>query len=252
MAPSTVDGEGRALDFGAKMRRARERRGLSLAEIAAATKIAPAALEALERNDISRLPGGIFSRAFVRSYAAQVGLDPEATIREFIARFPDASVTAGSPHVPTEDHAAIESQRASASTAVALLAISVPLVAAILYFSRATPSRARVDAPASRGAAPSAAGTGTAAVGRLVLEVFAVAPVRIQIEVDGGPRETLDAVPGERLTFSADGQIVLDVSDAGGVQLTINGEAGVPLGASGTQGTARIDRNNYRTYLASR
>ena len=35
-------------------------------------------LEALERNDISKLPGGIFSRAFVRSYAVEVGLDPEA------------------------------------------------------------------------------------------------------------------------------------------------------------------------------
>ena len=40
------------------------------------------ALEALERNDISRLPGGIFSRAFVRSYAIEVGLDPEATIQD--------------------------------------------------------------------------------------------------------------------------------------------------------------------------
>ena len=55
------------------------------------------ALEALERNDISRLPGGIFSRAFVRSYASEVGLDPEATIQEFIAQFPQDSVTAGHP-----------------------------------------------------------------------------------------------------------------------------------------------------------
>ena len=46
-----------------------------------------ASLEALERNDPSRLPGGIFARAFVRSYAAEVGLDPEATVREFVERF---------------------------------------------------------------------------------------------------------------------------------------------------------------------
>jgi len=53
---------------------------VSLRQIANATKISIAALEALERNDISRLPGGIFSRAFVRSYAVEVGLDPETTI----------------------------------------------------------------------------------------------------------------------------------------------------------------------------
>ena len=64
-------------DFGGRLREARERRGVTLRQIAAATKISVRVLEALERNDISLLPGGIFSRAFVRSYAIQVGLDPE-------------------------------------------------------------------------------------------------------------------------------------------------------------------------------
>src|ERR1019366_1793752 len=83
--------------FGATLREAREWRGVSLRQIANATKISIAALEALERNDISRLPGGIFSRSFVRSYAIEVGLDPEATIQAFIAQFPNDSVTAGHP-----------------------------------------------------------------------------------------------------------------------------------------------------------
>src|SRR6266850_3169409 len=81
--------------FGAKLRDARERRGISLRQIANATKISVAALEALERNDISRLPGGIFSRAFVRSYANEVGLDPEAAIEDFLAQFPLDSLAAG-------------------------------------------------------------------------------------------------------------------------------------------------------------
>ena len=45
--------------FGGKLRDARERRGISLRQIANATKISIAALEALERNDVSRLPGEI-------------------------------------------------------------------------------------------------------------------------------------------------------------------------------------------------
>src|SRR4029453_3435222 len=83
--------------FGARLRDARERRGISLRQIANATKISVAVLEALERNDISKLPGGIFGRAFVRSYASEVGLDPEATIQDFIAQFPHEKVTAGHP-----------------------------------------------------------------------------------------------------------------------------------------------------------
>jgi cytoskeletal protein RodZ len=84
-------------EFGAMLRDARERRGLSLRLIADTTKISIRALEALERDDITRLPGGIFSRAFVRAYAVEVGLDPEQTIAEFITRFPLESVTQGHP-----------------------------------------------------------------------------------------------------------------------------------------------------------
>src|SRR5438067_3521926 len=108
-------------DFGSMLRQARERRGVSVRQIASATKISVAALEALERNDISRLPGGIFSRAFVRSYATQIGLDPEQTVREFIEQFPHDSVTAGSPHVPQEDNVAIQNSRRSAETVLTLL-----------------------------------------------------------------------------------------------------------------------------------
>ena len=53
-------------DFGATLRVARERRGISLRQIADSTRISIAALEALEANDVSRLPGGIFTRSFVR------------------------------------------------------------------------------------------------------------------------------------------------------------------------------------------
>jgi cytoskeletal protein RodZ len=121
--------------FGSKLRDARERRGISLRNIANATKISVVALEALERNDISRLPGGIFSRAFVRSYALEVGLDPETTIQEFIAQFPNDSVTAGHPALQqTDDNENLESDRKMASAFIWLIALSIPIAAAVLYF----------------------------------------------------------------------------------------------------------------------
>ena len=124
--------------FGGKLRDARERRGISLRQIANATKISVGALEALERNDISRLPGGIFSRAFVRSYATEVGLDPEATIQEFVAEFPNdaaAAGTAAAGHV--EDHVSVESERKMAGTFLWLIGLSLPIAGAVLYFAAA-------------------------------------------------------------------------------------------------------------------
>lgn len=88
------------VDFGERMKRAREARGISLRQIAESTKLSVSVLEALERNDVSRLPGGIFSRAFVRSYAGEIGMDPETTVRDFIAQFPHDEITQGSLHVP--------------------------------------------------------------------------------------------------------------------------------------------------------
>src|SRR5437899_13098217 len=84
-------------DFGSTLREARERKGISLREIANATKISVRALEALERNDISHLPGGIFSRSFVRAYAAEAGLNPEETVDDFVRSFPHDTVVAGHP-----------------------------------------------------------------------------------------------------------------------------------------------------------
>ena len=235
-------------DFGAKLKRAREGRAISLRQIATATKISVGALEALERNDISRLPGGIFSRGIVRSYALEVGLDAEQTVREFIARFPHDSVTAGSPHVPQEDHAAIESERESAATLVKLLAISIPIVGAILYFTLGAP-RTTVP-PASSGAGlieqPASA---AAAIEPLTFEMAVAAPLRLQVDIDGVRREARDVAAGERLSFRADQEIRFTLSDAAAVQLTINGQPAVPLGARGEQKTVQIGRRNYGAYL---
>jgi len=141
---------------GQTLREARERRGVSLRAIANATKISVGVLEALERNDISKLPGGIFGRAFVRAYAVEVGLDPEKTIHDFIAQFPNDSVIAGHPTSDRgEDHTAVESERRTAGTFLWLILIAVPIAAALLYFAtlgRRAPAAA--PAPPAAAAAP--------------------------------------------------------------------------------------------------
>jgi hypothetical protein len=71
------------ITLGAYLRAERERRGLALRTISENTKVSLPLLEGLESDDISRWPGGIFRRAFVRSYAESVGLDPDDVFRRF-------------------------------------------------------------------------------------------------------------------------------------------------------------------------
>ena len=75
--------------FGRRLRAERERKGVALQAIAQSTKINRSLLEALERDDLSRWPSGIFRRAFIRSYARAIGLDPEPIVRELLERSPE-------------------------------------------------------------------------------------------------------------------------------------------------------------------
>lgn len=70
--------------FGENLRREREMRGVTLDEISAATRIGLRFLEAIEAEDFSKLPGGIFNRSFVRAYAKYLGLDEEHVLAEYM------------------------------------------------------------------------------------------------------------------------------------------------------------------------
>ena len=270
--------------FGSKLREARERRGVSLRQIANATKISVSALEALERNHVSRLPGGIFSRAFVRSYAIEVGLDPEETIQEFIAQFPNDSVTAGHPtteHI--EDNEALESHRRIASAFLRLVVISLPIVGIVMYYSaggQVPPAPASQEAASERPvvaaseppASPTptplelvepAAVTGAAVAAMpaaspasrtelLVVEISAQALCWVSAVVDGTLAIQRELRAGEHETLAVRRELVLTVGDGAALALRLNGETARPLGRSGQVVTTRLNLSNFKDYLAAR
>ena len=69
--------------FGENLRREREMRGVTLEEIAESTKISTRLLRALELEHFSDLPGGVFTRSFIRHYADYLGLDSELVLAEY-------------------------------------------------------------------------------------------------------------------------------------------------------------------------
>ena len=75
--------------FGPSLRRERLKRGVSLQSIARTTKISQDLLEGLEQNDFSRWPHGIFARAYVRSYALEIGADADVVVNDFCKWFPN-------------------------------------------------------------------------------------------------------------------------------------------------------------------
>jgi cytoskeleton protein RodZ len=66
--------------LGEELRHKREQRGISLAEISEATRIGTRFLKAIETDNFSILPGGIFTRSFIRAYAKHVGMNEDEAI----------------------------------------------------------------------------------------------------------------------------------------------------------------------------
>jgi hypothetical protein len=70
--------------FGEKLRKQREQCGISLDTISTITKISPRMLRAIEDEHFDQLPGGVFSKGFVRAYARQVGLNEEEAVADYL------------------------------------------------------------------------------------------------------------------------------------------------------------------------
>jgi len=288
MSPEPVTG-----DVGSKLRAARERRGVSLRQIASATKISIGALEALERNDLARLPGGIFSRAFVRSYASEVGLDPDETIQEFLSQLPhDPAVPTQAPLDAAEDHDSIESDRRTASTFLRLIAVSVPIAAAVVYFGTAgrRPAPQAADAaaveqastsnasPTHPAAPPVVAGPAIARPAppaqsaparaeasrltaidvkpdqpsRLTVNLSVTGPCWLMATVDGDKKVERLLQAGDRQTLEVAREVSFTAGDASAVKMTINGENARSLGREGEVVTVRMNLNNFKSYLLVR
>jgi cytoskeletal protein RodZ len=251
-------------NFGLELKQARESLGVSLRDIATRTKISVRALEALERNDFSRLPGGIFGRAFVRAYALEVGVDPDATVASFVELLERSEAEAAArgavrPEITDDDREFLARQhRAVIALRVGVIAVVV-LVAAVVVWQvrafmhrRAVGAAAVATAPASSPAVPAAAPAPTPvetagdvpAADRLLVELDVSGDCWMSISVDGKSPLAQLFRAGDHQRIEAEREISLDVGNAGAVRMTINGKTAKPLGREGVPVRTRVTREN--------
>jgi cytoskeleton protein RodZ len=111
--------------FGESLKLCREEQSISLQQIADRTKLSKITLEALERDDLSRLPGGIYTRGVIRSYASEIGLDPEKAVQHFIKQFPHDWAMDARFEARQAGNALVVVDRTAIVLAVILLAVAV-------------------------------------------------------------------------------------------------------------------------------
>ena len=257
-----------ALTVGARLRAAREKRGVSLRQIANSTRISVMSLEALERSDLSRLPGGIFTRAFIRAYAQEVGLDPDRTIQDFIAEFPPEAAGTSARSAVMEDGEKLESDRRAVATAIRLILVSLPIIGLVMYYGthRAATERAVPQPPAAEASAALQGGVESSLLAPAVpasespavvvareptglrMEIAPRAACWVSVTADGELTFSGWMSPGEKRVIAAKEQILVNVGDAGAFAYSLNGRAGRPFGAPGQVVSKRITLANVHDF----
>lgn len=245
------------------LRAARDKAGLSLAEVASRTRVPLRHLQAIEGNDYSSLPSPTYANGFAKAYARAVNLDEVAIGRQVRGEL--AGVTRAPAYVPVE---ATDPDRVpSRGLAIVALGVAVAvLILAALYLTgqlgryagapaavvagtEAPPPVAPVAAPSS---APSAAAM--PADGQVV--VTAAEPVNVRLY--DGDRTLRDGAlePGQTIAVPDTGNPMIAVDRPDRIRLTMNGSAltGLRLGTepiadvrvSAAALTARLERNRDR------
>ena len=261
--------------FGEELRREREIRGISLKEIADATKISKRFLEAIERNDHRTLPAPVFTRGFVREYARYLGLN----IEEMVNRYNFASAgdeRVEKPHMhpvnpqPIRDISprpqpkrGIPPPYARVDRNILILVLIAAALGAVAYWAVL---HKRIGFPQSDTETIPPVVTTPAATAKP-----AVAPpkaplddstLRLTVEVTGNSWVTLEAdgktvindelSAGQRQTFEAKDQFRFrTIGNAAGLRLTFNETPVPPLGEEGEVVKNRVFDREALTTLRS-
>jgi len=240
----------------ARLREAREAKGLSCRQLAETTRLSARTIEALEGGRLSALPEGIYRRAIVRCLASEVGLDPDQLLREFSAAYPVQL-----PPPESNIGAAPPKPSRNLPKVTTLIGAVLPLLAGVSYFAwastRGSEGKAVVDsesAPALLRPEIQAAGGFAAASDPLQRPVVVIVTVssRCLLRIVSDGREVVGRTvdQGERIQIELGEDIWLFSDNASAVQFSINGQAGRPLGATDDLLAVRIGRDDYQDFLA--
>jgi cytoskeletal protein RodZ len=260
--------------FGEILKREREMREVTLNEVTVATRIPPRFLEAFEREEWEKLPGGVFNRGFVRAIARYLGLNEENLLSEYDLAYGEQKPV-GPPLV--DNPIPSPPKWAFAVAVLGILLATWGIVAGGIYgwkryaahraakraaisvapsMQPLTPTQPGLNAvpattvpsssPVSTGVAPPASAASPSPIARLDLSISTSEVTRVRVVADR--RVVLDArLPaGETRHLSARKQFVVSALRPAAVLLELNGQAMPWLGSGGTSGTMVLSQKDLR------
>ncbi len=229
-----------SLTLGEKLRQAREERGFTISDVAEQTRISSLYLQSIENDDYKILPGGIFNKGFVKSFAKFVGLNEQEALDDYSRLISKGEGGIGSdmkvfrPEVLTDDRSAASMAPTIVIAAIILALMTVGVLFLVDYMRQPSEDLAAdIQTSNSNAAADIAIETPLSdisslapAISSLKVEFTALSePVSLLVTTDGKTSSTTVS-PGTSVLFEPKESLKLSYSRslAGVVQLTINGK----------------------------
>lgn len=209
-----------SIGVGSALRRAREIRGITIDHAVRDTKLSAEQIRALEGEDFEVFDGEVYVRATLRTYAQYLGLDTDKVVGAY-TRHADDRPPPPPPGKMGRVERAIAATRVRDNQRFLLIAAAVVLVALVaigLVSRRGAPPPAAIETPT-----PSVALEASTAQG-IEVALTATAEVTASAIADGEPLEEVSLRPGEVISYSAQQELVVEVSDGGLVSLSVAGE----------------------------
>jgi cytoskeletal protein RodZ len=249
--------------LGQELKRERELRGISLQEIADSTRINLRFLQAIEEDKLDIIPGHFFIRAILRSYAKSIGIDENQVLNKYqeIYTFEEQLQYGESPERPKPRRRPVSQLFNRKIVRWAALAAAIfGILLIFVYILFLTPEKkppvtaesaqpaAQVDVP--KPSPPPEPEHPAEEVKGLHLEMTFIEETWLHVYADG--QSVWDGVKGmgERLEVRAEREVRLNVGNAAGPDLTINGQKAKPFGP---RGAVRLDilitLENYLDFL---
>jgi cytoskeleton protein RodZ len=253
--------------LGEQLRRAREARGVNLREVSEQTRITMRHLEAIEADDIKALPGGIFNKSFIKSYARYVKFPEARAVELYEQALRDRGLhTEEVATSPQRSRIYMGESARSPLMTYGLSILIVGLLALVVYAGLHYYRRTEAEQAGAPAATPTPAAAGQQqqaaaatppppAADRLNVVVKTSADVWMRVLIDdetakGKSGQTWPA--GQSQTFTAQDRVTLNYarSLAGALEVTANGSA-LRAPADTKPGVSQewvITRDNYRQF----
>ena len=232
--------------LGQELKRERELRGISLREIADSTRINLRLLQALEEDKLDVIPGPFFVRAILRSYARSIGIDEHQVLNKYqeMYTFEEQLQYGESPERPRPRPRPLSQLFIRKRVRIAALAAAIiGLGLALIYILLLAPEKKRpVPAKSAQPVAQFEAPKQTPPpepqpvaeeIKGLRLEMLFIEETWLHIYADG--QSVWDGIKnkGESLEVRAEREVRLNIGNASGPDLTLNGQKAKPFGPSG-------------------